>query len=250
MSTQLEKFLNKPANMHARETILMHRFSYDIKLAAAQHGYYLNTYFDDVDHDGFDIIFDDQDYIKKIQVKSVGANNTTQTWKIHKKILRPSLYLADKLGVETSPEGVGIEGGIVLLEYKDVNGSLDIVYYYTDIFILLAFKYDIIQCIDGRSKKAIRNCLTKLQRGLGSETVSVPIAAFIQAQSVDSLLSLMGLHSKIQSGWKHNVIQIVNYLNGDQSIELPISIDKLSKYTANNILELGNNKGIALFSIT
>ena len=66
----------------------MHRLFLDVKVAAARRGYYLNTYFDDVDHDGFDVIFDDQDYIKKIQVKSVGINNSTNSWSIHKRILR------------------------------------------------------------------------------------------------------------------------------------------------------------------
>lgn len=75
LRTPLEEFLNQPRNMHAREQILMHRLFLDLKTAAAQRGYYLNTYFDDVDQDGFDVIFDDHDHIKKIQVKSVGKGS-------------------------------------------------------------------------------------------------------------------------------------------------------------------------------
>lgn len=241
MTTQLEHFLNEPVNMHAREALLMHRLSYDIKLAAARRGYYLNSYFDDVDHDGFDIILDDQDYIKKIQVKSVGAKNTTQSWKIHKKILRPSIYLLDKLGLETSPESEGTEGGVVLIEYKDTNDKLDIVYHYTDVFILLAFECGIIQRTDGRSQKAVNTCLAGLLAGLGSEKVSVPIAAFIQSKSVESLLSLMGLHSSVSSGWKHNVIRVANHTRqlADRSLSLPtMPLDKFIQFTASEILGL------------
>jgi hypothetical protein len=68
--TPFETFLLTPANTHFREAILMHRLFLDVKLTAARNGYYLSTYFDDVDHDGFDVIFDDKDYLKKTQVKS------------------------------------------------------------------------------------------------------------------------------------------------------------------------------------
>ena len=34
----------------------MHRFFLDVKVAADQCGFYLNTYFDDVDHGSFDVI--------------------------------------------------------------------------------------------------------------------------------------------------------------------------------------------------
>lgn len=135
MATQLEKFLNDPKNMQAREALLMHRLFYDVKLAAARRGYYLNSYFDDVDNDGFDVIFDDQDCIKKIQVKSVGVNSTTQSWNIHKKILRPSIYLTNILGFDPSPEGVGTEGGVILIEFEDAGGGLEFAYYYSDCFI-------------------------------------------------------------------------------------------------------------------
>ena len=86
----LREWMNEPKNMHVREAILMHRLCFDLQLAAAQRGYYLNTYYDDVDHDGFDLIFDDQDTIKKTQVKTVESESATQQWAIHKRILRPS----------------------------------------------------------------------------------------------------------------------------------------------------------------
>lgn len=248
MATQLEEFLNESKNTHAREALLMHRLFYDVKLAAARRGYYLNSYFDDVDHDGFDVIFDDQDYIKKIQVKSVGAQAATQSWAIHKKILRPSVYLLDKVGFESSAEGEGTEGGVVLIEFKDTDHGLDIVYYYTDVFVLLAFDCNIVRRKDGRSQKAVNSCLTDLLRGLGSERLSVPIAAFIQSKNVDSLLSLMGLHSRVQSPWKHHVIQIANHSrqDADRSLSLPVTLDQLRQLAAKEILELASDEDICV----
>lgn len=240
MTTQLEDFLNEPKNMHAREAVLLHRLFYDIKLAAARRGYYLNSYFDDVDHDGFDVIFDDQDYIKKIQVKSVGVNAATQSWDIHKKILRPSMYLLGKLGFEYSQTGEGTEGGVVLMEFEDKNDHLDVRYYYTDVFVLMAFDCNIIRRKDGRSQKAINTCLGQLHIGLGHERLAVPMAAFIKAKNIDSLLALIGLHSNVQFLWKHHVIQVANHTRplADQSLELPMDLEKMRSFTANELLEL------------
>ena len=125
--TELEAFLDEPNHSHAREAILMSKLSYDLKLAAARRGYYLNSYFDDVDRDGFDVIFDDQDSLRKIQVKSVSASASTASWEIHKKILRPGWYLGEQLGFGGSPAGEGSEGGVILMRFKDVNGKLGII---------------------------------------------------------------------------------------------------------------------------
>ena len=246
MTTQLEDFLNEPENMHAREALLMHRLFYDLKLAAARRDYYLNSYSDDVDHDGFDVIFDDQDYIKKIQVKSVGIKSKTQSWSIHKKLLRPSRYLLDKLGFEPSPVGEGTEGGVVLIEFADKNDMLEISYRYTDVFVLMAFDCDIIHRKDGRSKKAVETCLRNLLEGLGDEMISVPKAAFIKAKDVDSLLSLIGLHSNVQSSWKHQVIQIANHTRqyADRKLKLPMPLNKMRPYTANEIHQLTDDSAI------
>ena len=247
--TQLERFLNEPRNMHAREALLMNRFFFDIKLAAARRDYYLNSYFDDVDHDGFDVIFDDQDYIKKIQVKSVGISNTTQSWDIHKKLLRPSRYLLDKLGFESSPEGEGTEGGVVLIEYKDNDGAFGVTYHYTDVFILLAFECEIVRRKDGRSQKAVENCINELRRGFGTEKVAVPIAAFVQSKDLDSLLSLMGLHCNAQSSWKHHVVQVANHSRqyADRSLSLPMPLDKMRSLTASEIMELTDASDVCAY---
>lgn len=135
----LRKWMNEPGNLHGREAILMHRLCFDVQLAAAQRGYYLNTYYDDVDHDGFDVIFDDQDTIKKTQVKSVDSKAVTGQWGIHKRILRPSFEHIDKLGFEPSAEGLGVEGGFILMQFDTAIPGTAVKYFYTDLYVWLAF---------------------------------------------------------------------------------------------------------------
>ncbi len=62
----LEDYLNTNANLHAREELLNYRLLFDVKLAAAKIGYHLLTYYSDVDHDGFDVIFDDRHTVRKV----------------------------------------------------------------------------------------------------------------------------------------------------------------------------------------
>ena len=76
--SEIEQWLIEPRNSHAKESLLNNRLFYDVKLAAARRGYYLNTYFDDVDKDGFDVIFDDQDTLIKTQLKTVASTAPTK----------------------------------------------------------------------------------------------------------------------------------------------------------------------------
>ena len=63
-------------NTHAIEELFNYRLLYDLKLAAFAHGYHLLTYYTDVDHDGFDVILDDRDYLRKIQLKTVAKDSS------------------------------------------------------------------------------------------------------------------------------------------------------------------------------
>jgi hypothetical protein len=215
--------MNEACNMHGREAILMHRLCFDLRLAAARRGYYLNTYYDDVDHDGFDLIFDDQDYIKKTQVKTVESESATGQWSIHKRMLRPSFELIEKLGFEPSPVGEGTEGGIILMHFDASAADLAVKYFYTDLFVWLAFECEVIHRSDGRSQAAINRCLQDLRDGIGYERVDVPRALFLQAKGPDELLALIGLHSRVNTSWKHDLIQIANHVRPYARPEMPMS---------------------------
>jgi hypothetical protein len=249
--TQLDKFLDVPENMHAREQILMHRLFLDLKTAAALRGYYLNTYFDDVDHDGFDVIFDDQDYIKKIQVKSVNKDGSTGSWSIHKRILRPSFGLLDKIGFDSSPEGEGSEGGVILIEFSDVGGAIHATYYYTDVFVLLLFYCGAIKRKRKNSQNAIENIYPDWRKGLGSERISVPKAAFLKTKNAEALLSLMGLHSTSQYMWKHHAILLASNAVGNEKMPLPehVTIEKMRDTLFSELRDLCDEPDIKIGTI-
>ncbi len=76
MTTELETFLLEGENSRTKESLVNYRLFYDLKLAAALQGYDLSLYTPDVDRDGFDIILDDQDSVRKIQLKTVSNDST------------------------------------------------------------------------------------------------------------------------------------------------------------------------------
>lgn len=68
---ELTKFLSNPKNSRSREILLMHRLIYNVELASCARDNFLDIFQGEVDQNGFDIIFDDHDEIKKLQVKTV-----------------------------------------------------------------------------------------------------------------------------------------------------------------------------------
>src|SRR3984885_769838 len=240
MTQELRAWMCDPANLHAREAILMHRLSFDIQLAAARGGYYLNTYYDAVDHDGIDRIFDDQHAIKNTQVKTVDAQAAPGQWEIHKRILRPSFEHLDKLGFESSPEGEGVEGGFLLMQFDTTAPGIGVRYFYTDLYVRLAFECDVIRRRHGASQTAVKDCLRALQRGLGHECVTVPWAMMLEAKGPDELLALSGLHGRASFWWKHHVFLIANHVRprAHPDIPLPRPLDELKRMTADSIRDL------------
>lgn len=248
----LRKWINDGANSHARETILMHRLCHDLQLAAARRGYYLNTYFDDVDHDGFDVIYDDRDTLKKMQVKSVFSASDTQQWNIRKGMLRPPFELIERIGYEPSASGEGNGGGVILQEF-DVSADgrvLEVRYLYTDVFVIEAFRHGVVSRSDGRSRKAVDEFLKRMTEGVGSDTVTVPRAMFLRARGTDELLALAGLHSRSDSGWKHQVIVIANNSapHTDRKLEIPggLTLAKYKTICADEIRTLSDEDGITM----
>lgn len=218
----LREWMSKNANLHAREAILMHRLCFDVQLAAAERGYYLNTYYDDVDHDGFDLIFDDQDTVKKTQVKTVDLKAGTGQWDIHKRILRPSLEHLDKLGFESSPEGEGVEGGFILMQFDTSVPGVAVRYFYTDLYVWLAFQSGVIRRQHRGSQAAVERCLKDLQQGIGDERVGVPWALMLEAKGPKELLALNGLHGRADFTWRHHVFLVANHVRPHTHPEMPL----------------------------
>lgn len=237
--SNLIEFLDAPANSHAKESILMNKLFLDIKTSAAKRGYYLNTYFDTVDHDGFDVIFDDQDALIKTQLKTVRSDAKTNKWLIKKKVLRPTMEAAENLGFEFSPEGIGVGGGALLMKYGELDGSIVAEYYYTDAYILSAFDHDVIRRKHASSNNAVNACLADLRRGGGAKFLSVPKSAFLKAKDANHLLALMCLHGPTTSFWSGNLANLISCdLGLKKADELPAPPKELRKFIWREISNL------------
>lgn len=205
----LRTFLSDPRNSLSREAILMHRLIYDAQVAAAARGYFLEIYHGEVDQAGFDVVLDDQDQLKRLQVKTVIDNSKTSSWSIHKTILRPDRQLVERMDFEPSPEGAGSQGGIVLMKVACHGLSIDVDYYYTDVFVLKAFDVGIISRSQPLRKAAVKRVYNQLQRGKSHDKIKICKSVFLKAKSPDHLLALAGLHSNCNTMWPQSLLDFL-----------------------------------------
>lgn len=242
MPSSLEKFLFKEENSRTKESLVNYRLLYDLKLAAALHGYDLSLYTPDVDRDGFDIILDDQDSVRKIQLKTVLKNATTSTWHIHRTMLRPDVEFCDQLGFEPTQSGTGVQGGVILMELDPQPDSMDIRYYYTDVFVITALYLGVVNKKPKVRKTIFVSFYENIRNGSSNEKMPVPKSLFVEAKGPEHLLALMSLHNRINHGWWHNLIDIGkdHFFKSVDDSELPAPKEKLRKLIANELLELTN----------
>lgn len=192
MSKNLKECLRSDAI--STENIFKHKFLYDVSLAAARRGYSLGIYRSEMDVEGFDVILNDKDVMKPLQLKTVIGK--TGGWSIHKSILRPSAVIAERHEGGATHTTVGIEGGIVLQKISIEKSDAQVEYFYTDYFILnLLYKRIILRNV--RTYAAISRVLNEMREGKGSSKITIPKGIFVKAKSADSLLTLCGLHSNV-----------------------------------------------------
>ncbi len=239
MPTALSTFLNTAGAMHAREEMLMHRLLDDVKLAAARREYHLITYRSDVDHDGFDVIFDDRQMLRKFQVKTVLGG--TNFWNIHKRLLRPEMYSADNFGFESSTTGIGQEGGVILMKTTEQpDGQLTVEYGYTDLHILTAIELDIIPR-HPNAKNGVDRVMADLRRNTTpSDRVEVGVGGFVMSRGVDELLALAGVQSTSDGQWRYNLMKISAANLGMEREQQEGAIESLRKFIADELVQLTN----------
>ena len=182
-----------------------HKLLYEMKEAAFVRGYHLQTYFSDVDHDGFDVIFDDGDNLRKVQLKTVGANADTTSWDIHKGILRPLPNNYEEMGFNF--EGFwGVEGGVVLIEYFiDAKNAICTSYLFTDIYVINAIAVELI-ARHGNTKKAAIALRANDAAGRAKDQISVAKGLFVRVASSQNLLCLIGMHSALpRPAWQQRI---------------------------------------------
>jgi hypothetical protein len=119
--SRLPEFFDDSHNNTSREKMFFNRLYFDLKLAAAHSNYALSIFAPEVDRDGFDVSLDDGDLDRRFQLKTVLKTAGTNSWKIHKRLLRPSLEYAQSLGFPQSPGGIGLQGCFILIEIDNEN---------------------------------------------------------------------------------------------------------------------------------
>jgi len=242
MKSELENFFTEPVNMTSREVLFYHKIGYDLKLAAARRNYDLQIFTPGADRDGYDIVLDDKDTLKKIQLKSsfqsvVESKKKSKTFKIHRNILRPDLYTYEKLGFESDPQGTGCGGGVILIDISMEKDIPLITYFYTDIFIIVGMDEKIIRKKKDNPRRSTLDTFYKeIRKGRSHDKINVSKSMFLKCKSPDHLLALMEFHSLPLKRWRHNFLKLTaNTFYGKKS---DISIDYLKKYVPETIGEL------------
>jgi len=218
---RLTVFLGGFQDSRNREYVLTTRLVHDLSVAAAASGYSLLVYLPTVDADGFDVIFDDRDRLVAIQLKSVVAGGRTADWKIRRSLLRPRPEEAAYLGFESSPSGTGRGGGVILTTAAAVGDSVEVRYSYTDIMVLSVLWSGIISRPQPQQDR-----LRRLRKDLESEvtgSVALPRSSFVPAATPAKLLSLMGLHSHVQSSWRLQLSYLLRHENLREDLPAPVA---------------------------
>lgn len=231
----LEEYLFAPENSRSKESLINNKLLFDLKLAAAERGYFLNAYTPEVDQLGFDIIFDDQERLAKIQLKTVMKGTPTRSWAIHKSLLRPTPNLCEELGFEPSPTGTGYGGGILLMEVA-AKEQFTIRYFYSDIIVICAMRDGILNLCRPPSKKKVDKLFHDVNEGLSHDKVRVDKSLFLEATNPNAVLTLIGLHSTLgDSTWRYHIQKMVQPLH----IEGPAApYDQLKDFVSEELSNL------------
>lgn len=219
MNDKLIKFLGCK-NSTVREAILKHRLIYDLKIAAALREYDLRVFEPDIDRDGYDLILDDGDDIRKLQVKSV-FESETKKWAIRKRLLCLPRHLIEKFSFFPSPETEGYGGGFILIDAKSHNNDISVDYWYTDFYMIFAMRQGLVKkSSDGPSNKQIDNFVNELFSNTETRNTKIDIGKsfLVKLKGKEELLALLGMHSRYYGkGWINNLIE---YLKNNENSKI------------------------------
>jgi hypothetical protein len=229
MTNCLKTFLSTFQRSRSREYLLTTRLVHDLGVAAAASGYDLLVYLPTVDADGFDVIFDDRDRLVAMQLKSIVADGRAADWKIRRSLLRPRAEDADVFGFKSPQSGAGRGGGVILSTATAVGEGIEVVYSYTDMFVLSVLWSNIV-----KKPKPQQQRLLRLRTDLQAEStgvVEIPRSAFLKAGTPIKLLALAGLRSCINSTWRSKMLALLRYenLNGKPSVDAEFLRDQIAK---------------------
>ena len=197
----LRTFLNDPRNTVSRERMFFNRLYFDLKLAAATRGYPLSIFEPEVDREGYDVVIDDADTQRRFQLKVFTHSSGTAQWCASKRFLLPPYPDNGVLGFETSPEGVGLGGGVIVMDVNDSDPSCPATLLYTDIYLIDAMEIGLVVNKDKTRSARTRKWCVEFKRQLGKtkhrEKIKLRKPLFVRIDTVNALLAIAGFHSVI-----------------------------------------------------
>jgi hypothetical protein len=238
MKSRLAEYFDDRHNNTSREKMFFNRLYFDLKLAAAHRNYDLSVFAPEVDRDGFDVLLDDGDIDRRFQLKTVLKTAGTASWNIHKRLLRPSLQYAQVLGFSQSPDGIGLEGGFILIEIDNESEECPVTYRYTDVFVITAFAEGLIRDPQNRYRRTqARELLAKLgTRNTSKDDIAVPINLLVKVKNPHCLLAIAGMHSTERAyQWFGGYINALREgFRTDESAKVESDVEKLAVAHAQN----------------
>lgn len=209
---KLKEYLKDPKQSWIREALINHRLSYDLKLSAAYQNYNLIITRPDIDLSGFDLVLDDGENNRKVQIKTVFNDSQTKIWNVRKLLLSPSPENLRHLGFATIPPWIGLEGGFILATVGAApNGKeLEVRYNYTDFYTIAVVSLGFHG--DGNVKyaeDAIRQLVS-----VGDDKIEIKKSLLMPAQSSMHLLALLGLRSSMIYNWQSDAMKLYRIKSG------------------------------------
>lgn len=260
----LATWFRAPENSVTRERIFFHKLYFDLKLAAARRGYALTVFEPEVDRDAYDIVLDDGDLQRRVQLKSVLKTGKATTWGSTKRFMRPEPAFGDQLGLAGMDCGIG--GGFVVIVIDDTDDEGKTHYLYTDYYLIEALRLRIVrEKTSRRGRMAFGNPAmdrvdfadrfwTTVHQGYGPDPVELVKKLFVRAKSADALLGLLGLHTTATTAALSHLIMTA-YTQGfrlmaDGSVDPEVSRDARASAdaAATEILPLLDEPGLAGYS--
>ena len=205
MIMTIAEFCRVSSNSVTRERIFFHKLYFDLKLAATRRGYALTLFEPEVDRDSYDVMLDDGDTQRRVQLKTVLKTAKTASWASTKRFMRLEEVYGEKLGF--APADCGVGGGFVLIEIDDTDNEGNVSYLYSDYYVLQALADHIVK--EKASRRAYKSfglhakdradfaadIMKNLHQGSSRDPVNLCRKHFLRARGPDQLLVLLGLHA-------------------------------------------------------
>jgi len=250
----LSEWYRRGENSVTRERIFFHKLYFDLKLAGARRGYALTLFEPEVDRDAYDIVLDDGDGQRRVQLKSVVSTGKTNHWGSTKRFMRLEAAYGDQIGM--APADCGIGGAFVVIVIDDTDDEGKVQYLYTDYYLIEALGFRLVR--EKKPRKGLKSFgrdaldrvdfatrfLKAVHQGSSRDKIDLDRKLFLRAANADALLALLGLHSTANAAPISDLVMRAITsgfrLMNDGSVDPNVSLEAraIADYAGHEILRL------------